>query len=167
MTIRQGSGWVELREYCPSDVLALFRLDQVCFEPRFRFSLHAMRDFAEAPNAVSVVAEVEGAVVGFAIGEVVGDVCYLVTIDVDPGCRRSGLAGSMMGWIAEKAWAMGARRMELHVFVGNAAAIRFYERLGFVVVGAEPGFYGDGVDALCYARRVDFGEWSDRFDDPK
>ncbi|SFS10279.1 ribosomal-protein-alanine N-acetyltransferase [Granulicella pectinivorans] len=157
MTIRQGTGGVELREYRPSDILALFRLDQVCFEPRFQFSLHAMRDFAEAPGAVSVVAEAGGEVAGFAIGEVEGNVCYLVTIDVDPGWRQGGFARSMMGWIAEKAWAMGARRMELHVFVENAAAIRFYERLGFGLVGAVPDFYGDGVDALYYARGIDFG----------
>jgi ribosomal protein S18 acetylase RimI-like enzyme len=136
----------------------MFRLDRVCFEPRFQFSLHAMRDFAEASGAVSVVAEVDGAMVGFAIAEVEGEVAYLVTIDVDPGCRRGGLARSMMGWVEARAVEMGARRMELHVFAANEAAIRFYERLGFGLVGTVPGFYGRGMDALYYAREIDFGE---------
>ncbi len=129
----------------------------MCFEPQFRFSFHAMREFAEAPNAVSVVAEADSLLAGFAIGEVVGDVCYLVTIDVDPERRQDGLARSMMGWIEEKAWELGARRTELHVFVGNGGAIRFYERLGFGLVGTEPGFYGRGADALYYSREIDLG----------
>jgi ribosomal-protein-alanine N-acetyltransferase len=148
---------VELRDYRPSDVLAMFRLDQVCFEPRFQFSLHGMRDFAEAPGAVSVVAEVGGMMAGFCIAEVEGDVAYLVTIDVDPGHRQGGLARLMMGWIREKSAEMGALRMELHVFAKNTGAIRFYERLGFELVGTVPGFYGRGADALYYSRSIGLG----------
>ena len=147
----------ELREYRPGDLLAMFRMDQVCFESRFQFSVHAMRDFAEAPGAVSVVAEVDGSMAGFAIAEVGGDVAYLVTIDVDPEWRRGGLAQSMMDWIVARAWDRGARRVELHVFSENEAAIRFYERLGFAQVGTVQDFYGRGVDALHYARAINFG----------
>jgi ribosomal-protein-alanine N-acetyltransferase len=154
MTLRSD---LLLRAYREGDALAMFTLDRVCFEQRFRFSLHAMREFAEAPGAVSVVAEADGAMVGFAIAEVEGDGAYLVTIDVDPGWRRGGLAKAMMGWIAGRTWEMGARRVDLHVFVGNEAAIRFYERLGFEAVGTVPEFYGRGVDALSYARGLDFG----------
>ena len=157
MEIRADSGEVELRAYREGDALAMFTLDRVCFEQRFRFSLHTMRDFAEAPGAVSVVAEADGAVVGFCIAEVEGEVVYLVTIDVDPEWRRGGLAQSMVGWIAARAWDKGARRVDLHVFVENEAAIRFYERLGFGLVGTVPGFYGHGSDALYYSRRMGFG----------
>ena len=147
----------ELREYRPGDLLAMFRLDQVCFEARFRFSLHAMRDFAEAPGAVSVAAVADGAMVGFAIAEVEGDVAYLVTIDVDPEWRRGGLAKAMMGWIVARAWDRGGRRVELHVFSENETAIRFYERLGFAEAGTVQDFYGRGVDALYYVRAIDLG----------
>lgn len=148
---------VELRAYREGDALAMFLLDRVCFEQRFRFSLHAMRDFAEAPGAVSVVAEADGALVGFAVVEVEGQVAYLVTIDVHPEWRRGGMAQAMLGWVAGRAWDKGARRLDLHVFVENEAAIRFYERLGFAMVGTIPGFYGAGVDALYYSRRMSFG----------
>jgi ribosomal-protein-alanine N-acetyltransferase len=139
----------------------MFRLDQVCFEQRFRFSLHAMRDFAEAPNAVSVVAEADGAMVGFAIAEVgdelptdLGSRAYLMTLDVDPAWRRRGVAQALMEDLEGRVWELGARRMSLHVYVENAAAIAFYEQMGFRLVGRNEGFYGDGVDAFFYLKRL-------------
>jgi ribosomal protein S18 acetylase RimI-like enzyme len=40
--------------------------------------------------------------------------------------------------------------MTLHVYSGNAAAVRFYERLGFSFHTIVSGFYGKGLDALEY-----------------
>jgi ribosomal-protein-alanine N-acetyltransferase len=44
---------------------------------------------------------------------------------------------------------MGSEQVCLEVRVGNAAAIRLYERLGFRVMGRRPKYYADnGEDAL-------------------
>ena len=51
---------MRLREYSGRDLGIIFALDEVCFEPPFRFSARAMRQFAEARNALTVVAENEG-----------------------------------------------------------------------------------------------------------
>jgi ribosomal protein S18 acetylase RimI-like enzyme len=39
--------------------------------------------------------------------------------------------------------------MLLHVYAENAAAISFYERLGFATLHTVEAFYGDGLDALA------------------
>jgi hypothetical protein len=57
---RAGVDAVELREYRPGDWEAMYALDLVCFEPAFRFSKRAMRGFAEAPGAVTVLAWADG-----------------------------------------------------------------------------------------------------------
>lgn len=134
----------------------MYRLDRVCFEEAFRFSLRAMRRFAEGPRAISVVAmEPGGAMVGFAIGEVAGEAMYVVTLDVAPAWRRAGLAGRMLRWLEERA--VGARWVALHVFAGNAPAVTFYERTGFALVGREEDFYGRGIPALVYRRELASG----------
>jgi ribosomal-protein-alanine N-acetyltransferase len=89
---------MRLREYTESDLEAIFALDEVCFEPPFRFSARVMQQFAEARNALTVVAETEmGEIAGFCIAHVEragkGFRAYVVTLDVAPQCRRHGLAG--------------------------------------------------------------------------
>jgi ribosomal-protein-alanine N-acetyltransferase len=52
----------------------------------------------------------------------------------------------------------GALGMELHVFTGNAGAIRFYEGMGYGRVGMGERFYGRGMDALVYRKRFALAE---------
>jgi [ribosomal protein S18]-alanine N-acetyltransferase len=73
---------------------------------------------------------------------------YVVTLDVVPVWRRRGVATRLMEAAEVRVAAAGATRMALHVFAGNADAIRFYERLGYVRAGVRGGFYGRDLDAL-------------------
>jgi ribosomal-protein-alanine N-acetyltransferase len=47
----------------------------------------------------------------------------------------------------------GAGGMGLHVYNGNAGAVRFYERMGYGRIGIAEGFYGRGLDALVYRKK--------------
>jgi ribosomal protein S18 acetylase RimI-like enzyme len=150
----RGAGII-LREYRHADLDAIFRLDQICFAAEFRFDRRSMRHFAEGPQAIALVAESgDGGVAGFVIvhvewvsAEWVG---YVVTLDVAPEFRRMGLAGVLMDEASRRVAAAGGHRIELHVYAGNAEAIRLYESRGYVRVGVERGFYGGQLDALVY-----------------
>ncbi|MBW4037612.1 MAG: GNAT family N-acetyltransferase [Acidobacteria bacterium] len=91
---------MQFRAYCAKDADPMYALDVACFERPFRFSRGTMRRFAEAKNARVIVAEERGALVGFVIVDVEasgeGRVGYVVTLDVDPGCRRRGIARGLM-----------------------------------------------------------------------
>ena len=156
--ISTTSAGIVLRDYRPSDLEAMFRLDEVCFTEEFRFDRESMQGFAQARNAIVVVAEEAGGeMVGFVIAHVERTVAgrqgYVVTLDVAENYRRIGLAGRLMREAEERAAAAGARSMELHVFTGNEGAIRFYERAGYVRVGVRRRFYGAaGLDAFVYRR---------------
>jgi ribosomal protein S18 acetylase RimI-like enzyme len=61
----------------------------------------------------------------------------------------------MMRAVERRAVAAGALWMDLHVFTGNAAAIRFYERMGYARLGTQPRFYGaTGLDAFAYRKEL-------------
>jgi len=146
---------VTLREYRAGDLDAMCALDDVCFAPPFRFSRRAMRAFAQARAASVVVAEAAGALAGFCIAHLEERTGYVVTLDVAPEWRRHGVARRMMEEVEARTLAAGGLGMELHVFTGNAGAVRFYEGLGYGRVGMAERFYGRGLDALVYRKRFE------------
>jgi len=146
---------IELRGYDARDLDAMFRLDEECFEEPFRFTRSAMRQFAESRKARVVIAESVGALAGFAILHAEGRVGYIVTLDVAEDFRRRGLARQLMEAMEQEAEDAACAVVGLHVFVGNEAAIRFYERVGYERVGDVPAFYGDGLDAWVYRKKLE------------
>ena len=138
---------MELRGYLPPDLDALVALDNICFEPPFRFSRSAMRSFVLRKTPASpLLTAADGSLAGFCVlhtqhaqPEAVG---YIVTLDVAAGYRRRGLAGDLMARAEDQALEAGCAAVALHVFTGNAAAIRFYERRGYVFSHRAASFYG-------------------------
>jgi ribosomal-protein-alanine N-acetyltransferase len=158
---------MEFRGYRADDFEAMYRLDEACFEPQFRFSRAQMRMFVGAENARVVIADEDG-LAGFCVVhvEAVGDKCvgYVVTLDVAPESRRKRVAAELMRRAELEVRGDECAAMALHVFVGNEAAQRFYESAGFVRSGRAAGFYGKGVDAWVYRKMLGTetvmgGEW--------
>ena len=147
-------GQATLRNYRLGDWEAMYALDLVCFEPVFRFSRGAMRGFAEAPGAVTVLAEAEGKLAGLCIVQLEDRTGYIVTLDVVPAWRRRGLARRLMAELESRLHSAGALEMELHVFTGNAVAIRFYESIGYSQIGVTENFYAQNLHALVYRKSL-------------
>ncbi len=151
---------ISIRNYRATDLDAMFRLDGTCFTEEFRFDRESMREFAEERNAVVHVAEkVGGEIVGFVIAHVERVAfewrAYVVTLDVAPDHRQRGLAMRLMREAEACALAAGVRWMQLHVFTGNRAAIRFYERIGYERIRVSLGYYGAaGLDAIVYGKEL-------------
>src|SRR5207245_5633468 len=105
----------------------MYALDVVCFEAAFRFSQREMRRLAEERNAICVLAESAGALIGFGIAHLESTWAYIVTLDVAPHWRRQKLASQLMQQLETQARDAGAQGIALHVHNGNSGAIRFYE----------------------------------------
>ena len=110
----------------------------------------------EAGRRVLLVAEVEGAVVGFAVGavtvmgdEVVGEI---ENVAVEAAARRAGVGAALCGAVVAWCVGRGAGEVELEVRAGSAGAIALYERLGFVAVGGRPGYYRNPVEDAVLMR---------------
>jgi ribosomal-protein-alanine N-acetyltransferase len=155
-----GCKKVELRRFRVEDLEAIFRLDELCFSEEFRFDRESMRKFAEARGAIALIAEnVSGELAGFAITHVekmaVGRRAYVVTLDVAFRDRRTGVAGRLMEETERLAALAGAAWIELHVFVENEGAVRFYEGRGYRRLGTRAGFYGRRLDAWVYRKDLE------------
>ena len=87
------------------------------------------------PQATIVVAEREGALIGFVTVDPRS--LYLDQIVVAPEAWGSGAAEALMA----EAKRLSPRGLDLHVNTDNTRAIRFYEKHGFAVAG-------DGVNPI-------------------
>ena len=141
-----------IRPAVAQDFPALYALDQACFAPGISWSQAELQYFLRYPGDISVVAEDDGGIAGFAIagtqrrrGALVG---RLITIDVDPSRRREGIGDRLMQTIEERLRAGGVTALLLEVAVDNPGAQAFYARHGFVKTGRIPGYYLGRIDAL-------------------
>lgn len=156
-----GAAEISLRDYREGDLEEMTRVDDLCFAADFRFDQASMGAFAEAQNAVAVVAEMgDGKMAGFVIAHLerapAGPRGYIVTLDVLPEYRHGGLGARLIGEVERRVLAAGARWMDLHVFTGNDGAVRFYERMGYERIGRRERFYGEaGLDAFVYRKRLE------------
>lgn len=81
----------------------------------------------------------------------------IVMVYLRPAARGGGTAAKLLDALVGHARALGIRQLELSVSALNPAAIRFYEREGFVEIGRIPGgFLHDGVeiDDILMVRRI-------------
>jgi L-phenylalanine/L-methionine N-acetyltransferase len=159
----------------PSDADALTRLaEAVSAEPEAwlisadgewrsvgeeRRYLKALRRY---PHAAVLVAERDdGAVIGrlsvardtHPASAHVADLGLMVAKDA----RRQGVGRALLAAAVDWARGAGIRKLELHVFPWNEAAIRLYEQFGFQREGFRKGHYtraGHDVDAILMAYRV-------------
>jgi ribosomal protein S18 acetylase RimI-like enzyme len=114
--------------------------------------LSTLRKQLHLPGTLLLVAHDEwGTVVGFALTHLTNDPEPLLeSIHVAAQVQGHGVGTTLMRATASEIKARGYDTMRLGVIVGNAAAARFYDRLGGSLVGVEPVSWAAGVSHMVY-----------------
>lgn len=143
---------IRIRPVGREDLAALLALDRACFRPGIAYSRAELQYFLFHPRSVSIIAEGEDGIAGFAIvefhfekGQRVG---HIITIDVAETQRRRGVGQLLMEALLGRCREAEAVQLRLEVAVDNDGAIAFYKRLGFAESGRIPGYYLGTLDAL-------------------
>jgi len=106
-------------------------------------------ELAREGDRVWLVAEEDGACVGYAGIMLAPDAAHVMNIAVAPDARRRGTARALLLALAEAAAARGASVLTLEVRRSNTPAVELYRRLGFEAAGVRPRYYDEtGEDAL-------------------
>lgn len=147
------------RLYTSEDFARLYAVEELCFQPPFRFGRRYMRQLVNSSNAATWVAEDEGRMAGFAIVEwarvPAGRTAYIQTIEVAPDDRGQGIASELLRRLEGSARAVGAEAIELHVDAENAGAIRLYRAQGFLLQGREEHYYALDRAALIFGKSLE------------
>jgi ribosomal protein S18 acetylase RimI-like enzyme len=149
---------MEYRRYKPEDFADLYAIEEVCFQPPFRFKRRYMQRLVDAANSATWIAEADGAMTGFAIVEwtqgIRGVSAYIETIEILPDHRRRGVGNELMRLVESSAREAKALVMWLHVDAKNEGAKRMYESQGYEFYGKEDDFYAPGQGALIYKKSL-------------
>jgi len=91
----------------------------------------------------SYVAETEAEIAGYTIGWIVEDELHIANLAVEPELRRKKIAESLMRTVLEEGEKAGCTYAYLEVRESNEAAIKLYEKLGFIKNGMRKNYYPD------------------------
>ena len=83
----------------------------------------------------------DGGIAAFCACWLIIDEAHINTLAVEHSMRRQGLATALLEHVLAELAAEGALRATLEVRRSNTAALRLYERLGFVVAAVRPHYY--------------------------
>lgn len=133
----------EVRPMEIGDLAAVFHLGERLFTADKWPALYRTWDefevvtFYASDTDTCFVAEKDGAVVGFALGNIIEKeksawtYGYCVWLGVDPECGRKGVGSALFEALRDKFIDMGARMILVDTDAKNEHAIRFFKKTGF------------------------------------
>jgi ribosomal protein S18 acetylase RimI-like enzyme len=154
MTVPDASSFA-MRPAVLEDLDALMAIDVQCFPAGIAYPKEEIASLLGSRTGLTLVAEHSQTIVAFASLRLLRQQRFsqqrrrgeLITIDVLPEFRRARVGWQLHHALEDWLRAGGGRSIELHVAVGNTAAIRFYERLGYRTVARIPQYYLETIDA--------------------
>jgi ribosomal-protein-alanine N-acetyltransferase len=87
--------------------------------------------------------------IAFAIWQVAGDECELLSIAVSVAYRGKGYAKALMEHCHKELAKQGVKKNFLEVRENNAIAISLYEKLGYEKIAERKKYYADGECAVA------------------
>ena len=142
---------MQIRTFRTEDLDQVVAIEKVAFPNPYSRLL--FRWFEVTTGDGFIVASREQAL-GYLISEIRGGQGHIISMAVDPECRRTGIGEALL----REAIARMAPRVHevyLEVRVGNEAAIRLYEKHSFKMTGAVlKGYYPDGESAIVMSRTL-------------
>ena len=134
------------------------RIERECFTGE-AYTKEQTLSLLRSPNAISLLARVNGEVAGFIIGMVEGiskvKAGHLYTIDVAVKHRRKSIGIKLLNKLEEHFMKSGAQISYLEVRVDNHAARRLYHKQGYVNVEPLTDYYSAGVRGLRLKKELE------------
>jgi len=150
------------RLFNPSDFPQLYGIEEICFQPPFRFSRALMRRLTESARTATWIAEKAGQMAGFAIVDLKTNpdpaAAYIQTLEVTPERRGLGIGSELLCRIESSAREAGAQTIWLHVDTENSTGIRLYEAHGYTRQGREEHYYARHRPAFVYRKTLTSAE---------
>ena len=141
-----------------ADLLEVLRIERACFSDPWPYD--AFEGLVDEP--AFLVAEREGAVVGFVVADATPnhgrDIGHVKDLAVHPDARGEGVGRALLRSALARLRSVGVAIVRLEVRESNAAARSLYADEGFEPMRRATRYYRDGEDAIVLV--LDLAEWT-------
>lgn len=139
---------IEFRPMTIADLDDVMVIERTSY--RFPWSPGFFLQELQVACARSILAEVDGRIVGYVLYWLLPGALDIHNIAVHVDFRRQGIARLLLGRVLSQAQAQSGTRVMLEVRKSNLPAQKLYESIGFSTTGIRKGYYSDdGEDALA------------------
>ena len=133
-----------VRQCQRQDLPKIAEIEKACFSDAW--TVEMLESEMERKDFFGLVAESDGALIGYAFATVLFENADLERIAILSKYRGKGFGGELLDALLSGAKAQGAEQIFLEVRVSNTSALGLYESRGFVRTRLRKGYYG-GEDA--------------------
>jgi [ribosomal protein S18]-alanine N-acetyltransferase len=153
-----GEVQFSLRDYRPDDFETLWKIDQQCFAPGIAYSQRELISYIRRRGSFTIVAEqpdgVSSSIAGFIVAEANRRTGHVISIDVLPANRRSGVGSQLLLAAENRLRSHQCQTIFLETAVDNSSALAFYKRHHYAVLRVYPRYYSNGVDAFVMGKNL-------------
>jgi ribosomal-protein-alanine N-acetyltransferase len=144
---------VKFRPWTQLDLITIYGIECESY-PDDPWSLDQFKEEYAGAGRQYLVAEIDGAIVGYAGVMVMGDVTDILTLTVSSSHRRKGIAREMLKRMIDWSRNQKVDAVMLEMRVGNLEAEPLYRANGFRKISHRADYYGPGVDADVYRKEL-------------
>ncbi|WP_300527629.1 ribosomal protein S18-alanine N-acetyltransferase [Maricaulis sp.] len=130
----------------------LAELHALCFD--HAWSQAEFASLLHLPSSLALGLREDGRLDGFVLVRTAADEAEILTIGVDPRCRKNGVGRALLERAETEARERGVTRVFLEVSDRNSAARALYQRAGYTGAGRRARYYRDGSDALVLEKTL-------------
>ena len=145
---------IKLRRFSLSDLDQMMEIEKASFPNREAWS----RDYFESLYKIYpegfIVAENNGKIIGYIIGQPKEDLAEIVSLAVGPDFRQKGIGTKLTNFLIEHFKEKGLKEISLCVRTKNKKGISFYQNLNFKILKKIKNYYRNGNDAYLMKKEV-------------
>ena len=148
---------VTIQQATVNDLETLYEIERECFTTE-AFTKEQIAYLLQNPDAVSLVAQIDGETVGFIIGLTYRGnkvrIGHIYTIDVAVKHRRKGIGLSLLNELEQIFFEKGVETCYLEVRIDNVAARELYHKQGYTETGRLKGYYPKGSHGVQLKKKL-------------
>jgi ribosomal-protein-alanine acetyltransferase len=148
---------VTLQQATVDDLETLYEIERECFTTE-AFTREQITYLVQNPNAVSLIAQIDGENAGFIIGLTYrGDkmkIGHIYTIDVAVKHRRKGVGLRLLKELEKIFVEKGVETCYLEVRTDNVAARELYSKQGYIETKRLKGYYPKGAHGVQLKKKL-------------